>query len=145
MSHHLTSPAPLSKWQNPSWIHWHLIIKHRFNMVYTSFGMLILSSKWFWNIFEDFGASFGDSNKKRTTTSKLQTLCQGSCPISMYIYEFRQLACDISWDEVVFMSQFQFGLCGDVEDLLLTMFDPTTLNQAIAQVMRYDNWLFKLQ
>jgi hypothetical protein len=75
----------------------------------------------------------------------LQTLCQGSCPISMYIYEFRQLACDISWDEVVFMSQFQFGLCGDVEDLLLTMFDPTTLNQAIAQVMRYDNWLFKLQ
>jgi hypothetical protein len=47
MSHHLTSLAPLSKWQNPSWIHWHLIIKHRFNMVYTSFGMLILSSKCF--------------------------------------------------------------------------------------------------
>jgi len=63
----------------------------------------------------------------------------------MYIYEFRQLACDISWDEVAFMNQFQFGLRGDMEDLLLTMFDPMTLNQAIALVMRCDNWLFEPQ
>jgi hypothetical protein len=61
----------------------------------------------------------------------------------MDIYEFRQLACHISWDEVTFMSQFQFGLHGNIEDLLLTMFDPTTFNHAIAQVMHCDNRLFE--
>ncbi len=50
MSHHPTSSTPLSKWQDPSWIHWHFIIKHHLNMVYTSFGTLISSSKRFWNI-----------------------------------------------------------------------------------------------
>jgi hypothetical protein len=37
------------------------------------------------------------------------------------------------------MNQFQFGLRGDVKDLLLTMFDPTTLSQAIAQAVCCDN------
>ncbi len=41
MFHHPTSLAPVSKWSDPSWIHWHLIIKHNFIMVCTSFGMLI--------------------------------------------------------------------------------------------------------
>jgi hypothetical protein len=38
------------------------------------------------------------------------------------------LAYDISWDEVVFMSQFQFRLHSDMKDLLLTMSDPTALS-----------------
>jgi hypothetical protein len=63
----------------------------------------------------------------------------------MCAYEFRQLTCDISWDKAVFMSQFSFRLCGDMKDLLLTMLDPTTLNQVIAQVVRFDNRLFECQ
>jgi hypothetical protein len=61
----------------------------------------------------------------------------------MYISKFRQLAFDISWDEATFMSQFQFGLYGDMKDLLLTMLDPVTLSQAITQVMHYDNQFFE--
>jgi hypothetical protein len=61
----------------------------------------------------------------------------------MYTFEFMQLACEISWDEATFMSQFQFGLHGDVKDLLLTMFDPTTLSQVIAQAMCCDIQLSK--
>jgi hypothetical protein len=38
-------------------------------------------------------------------------------------------------DEATFLSQFQFGLHNDMKDLLLTMLDPTTLNQVIAQVI----------
>ncbi len=38
-----------------------------------------------------------------------------------------------------------FGLCGNVKDLLMTMFDPTTLSQVITQIMRYDNRPFKCQ
>jgi len=41
------------------------------------------------------------------------------------------------------MSQFQFGLYGDMKDLLLTMPDPMTLSQAITQVMHYDNQFFE--
>jgi hypothetical protein len=63
----------------------------------------------------------------------------------MYAYEFWQLTCDISWDEVAFMSQFQFGFHGDMKDLLLTMLDPTTLSQIITQVVHYDNRLFEHQ
>jgi hypothetical protein len=61
----------------------------------------------------------------------------------MYASEFKQLACGISWDEVVFMSQFSFRLCGDVKDVILTMLDLMTLNQIIAQAMCCDNRLFE--
>jgi hypothetical protein len=77
---------------------------------------------------EKFGASFGDLDKERTTTNKLQALCQGSHPTFVYAFEFKQLTCDISWDEVELMNQFQFGLYGDMKDLLLTMLNPITLS-----------------
>jgi hypothetical protein len=38
-------------------------------------------------------------------------------------------------DKATFLSQFQFGLHNDMKDLLLTMLDPTTLNQVIAQMI----------
>jgi len=43
------------------------------------------------------------------------------------------------------MNQFQFGLCGDVKDLLLTMHNPITLSQIIAQVVRCGNRFFEHQ
>jgi len=57
----------------------------------------------------------------------------------MYASKFKQLACDISWDETTLISQLQFGLHSDVKDLLLTMLNPTTLSQAITQAIRCDN------
>jgi hypothetical protein len=41
------------------------------------------------------------------------------------------------------MSQFHWGLRDDVKDLLLSMRDPQTLNEAISQAVKYDNWLFQ--
>jgi hypothetical protein len=61
----------------------------------------------------------------------------------MYASKCRQLTCDISWDKVALVNQFQFGLCGDVKDLSLTMLNPKTLNQTITQVVRCDNQLFE--
>jgi hypothetical protein len=57
----------------------------------------------------------------------------------VYAFEFRQLACDISWDEAMLMNQFPFGFRENVKDLLLTMPDPTTLSQAIMQAICCDN------
>jgi hypothetical protein len=61
----------------------------------------------------------------------------------MYAFEFRQLTCDILWDEIAFMRQFQFGLHNDVKDLLLTMLNPMTLSQTTTQIVQCDNNLFE--
>jgi hypothetical protein len=74
-----------------------------------------LISNNFEAILEKFGASFGDSIKEHTTTSKLRAFCKGSRLAFVYIYEFKQLSCDISWDKVALMNQFQFGLSGECE------------------------------
>jgi hypothetical protein len=50
----------------------------------------------------------------------------------MYASGFKQLACDISWDEVALINQFQFGLHNGVRDLLFTMSNP--LSQAIVKL-----------
>ncbi len=143
MSHHLISSAPLFKWPDPSWIHWHLIIKHIFSMVCTFSGTSISFLNDFETFLEEFGVFFGNSYKECTSTNKLQALHQRSRPAFVYVSKFRWLTHDISWDEVVFMNQFQFRLHGDVKDLLLTMPEPMTLSQAIVQIVRYDNQLFE--
>jgi hypothetical protein len=76
---------------------------------------------------------------------KLPSFCQGSHPIMMYALEFKQLACDISWDEITFMNQFQFGLCNDMKDLLFTMLNLSMLNKTITQVVQFDNKLLECQ
>ncbi len=84
------------------------------------------------NVFvEEFSGTFENSNKKHTSTNKLQALRQGPCLVAMYTSNFRQLICNISWDKTTFMSQFQYGSCNNVKDLLLTMLDPSTLSQTI--------------
>jgi hypothetical protein len=57
--------------------------------------------------------------------------------------DFKQLVSDISWDEVTLMNQFQYGLHNNVKDLLLTMLDPSTLSQAIDQVVCCNNKFFE--
>ncbi len=89
-----------------------------------------------------FIATFGNSNRKCTSTSKLRSFHQGSWHAFVYAFKFRQLTCDISWDKVAFTSQFQFKLYIDMKHLLLTMLDPTTLSQTIAQVVHCDNCFF---
>jgi hypothetical protein len=63
----------------------------------------------------------------------------------MYASYFKYLTCDISWDETTFINQFQFGQRNNVKDLMFTMLDLSTLNQAIAQGVRCDNKIFKFQ
>jgi hypothetical protein len=41
------------------------------------------------------------------------------------------------------IDQFRFGLRDDVQDLLLTLADPSSFSEAITQAIRCDNRLFK--
>lgn len=83
---------------------------------------------------EQFSAIFGDSNIECTTINKLRSLHQGPHLTIVYSYEFKHLTCDISWNEVALISQFQFGLHNDVKDSLLTMLIPTRLNQTLPKL-----------
>jgi hypothetical protein len=56
------------------------------------------------------------SQKNNAHPQQITISCQGSHPVMMYA-----LTCDISWDEITFMNQFQVRLCNDMKHLLFTM------------------------
>jgi hypothetical protein len=91
----------------------------------------------------EFEAVFGDSDKARTLTNKLRRLQQGTRSAIVYALEFKQLAYDVNWGEAALIDQFLCGLRDDVQDLLLTLADPSSFNEAITQAIRCDNCLFE--
>lgn len=97
----------------------------------------------FETFLEAFAEAFGEHDKARWATTKIRSLRQGTHSVSVYASDFRQLACDINWDEEALMSQFYWGLRDDVKDLLLSLPDPRTLNEAISQAVKCDNRLFQ--
>ncbi len=88
-------------------------------------------------------AVFGDSDKARTSANKLRRLQQGTRSAIVYASEFRQLACDVNWGEAALIDQFRCGLHDDVQDLLLTLADPSSFSETITQAIRCDNRLFE--
>jgi hypothetical protein len=91
----------------------------------------------------EFETVFGDSDKARTSANKLRHLQQGTRSAIIYASEFRQLACDVNWGEAALINQFCCELRDDVQDLLLTLADPSFFSEAITQVIRCDNRLFE--
>jgi hypothetical protein len=91
----------------------------------------------------EFEAVFGDSDKARTLANKLRRLQQRTCSVIVYASEFRQLACDINWGEAALIGQFRCGLRDNVQDLLLTLADPSSFSEVITQAIRCDNRLFE--
>lgn len=92
-----------------------------------------------------FEEAFSEHDKARAATMKIRNLRQGRRPASIYASDFRQLACDIEWGEPTLVSQFYHGLRDEVKDLLLSLPDPTTVNEAISQAVKCDNRLFERQ
>jgi hypothetical protein len=78
-----------------------------------------------------FEAVFGDSDKARTSANKLRRLQQGTRLAILYASKFRQLACDVNWGEAALIDQFRCGLHDDVQDLLLTLVNPSSFSEAI--------------
>jgi len=54
--------------------------------------------------FEKFNATFGDFDKELMSNMKIRSFCQGSHSTIVYALKFRQLTCDISWAEAMFIS-----------------------------------------
>ena len=90
-----------------------------------------------------FTEAFGEHDKIRLATMKICSLRQSTQSASNYASEFWQLACNINWDELALISQFYSSLQDGIKDLLLTLPDPSTLNEAINQAIKCDNHLFE--
>jgi hypothetical protein len=91
----------------------------------------------------EFEAVFGDSDKARTSANKLRHLQQGTRSAIVYASKFKQLAYDVNWGEAALIDQFRCGLRDDVQDLLLTLVDPSSFSETITQAIRCDNHLFE--
>jgi hypothetical protein len=91
----------------------------------------------------EFETMFGDSDKAKTSANKLRHLQQGTRSAIVYASEFKQLACDVNWGEAALIDQFRCGLRDDVQDLLLTLANPSSFSEAITQAIRCDNRLFE--
>jgi len=61
----------------------------------------------------------------------------------VYASKFRQFACDVNWGEAALIDQFHYGLRDDVQDLLLTLADPSSFSEVTTQAIRYNNRLFE--
>jgi hypothetical protein len=90
-----------------------------------------------------FEAVFRDSDKAMTSANKLRWFQQGTRSAIVYTSEFRQLACDVNWGEAALIDQFRYGLRDDVQDLLLTLANPSSFSEAITQAIRCNNCLFE--
>ncbi len=91
----------------------------------------------------EFEAMFGDSDKAMTLANKLRRLQQGTRSAIIYALEFRQLACDVNWGETTLIDQFRCGLRDDVQDLLLTLADPSSFSEAITRAIWCNNRQFE--
>ena len=63
----------------------------------------------FHGFLEEFTNTFGETDKGRTATTKIHSLQQQSRAASVYAAEFRQLACDVDWDNKALIS-FSLGI-----------------------------------
>ncbi len=79
----------------------------------------------------EFETMFGDSDKARISANKLHRLQQGTRSAIVNASEFMQLAYDVNWGEAALIDQFRCGLRDDVQDLLLTLADPSSFSEAI--------------
>ncbi|CAG8508676.1 13806_t:CDS:2 [Dentiscutata heterogama] len=92
----------------------------------------------------EFKTTFGDSDKVRTTATRIRKLTQKSKSASSYTSEFHQISSNHEWGEAALIDQFQIGLKNDVKDLLLTMEDPTSLNNAISKTISFTPELMQI-
>jgi hypothetical protein len=54
----------------------------------------------------EFNDTFSKTDRVQMATTKLYLLHQGSRPISIYVINFHQLACDFDWDDNAFINAF---------------------------------------
>ena len=130
----------------PSWPRWDPSLRSCTKLVRTFGRNIIATSRNFFPAFlEEFEATFGDTDPRRTSLTKLYSLHQGKRPVSVYAYEFRQFACDVQWGDQALCDHFCRSPRSDVKNLLLNFSETISLSQAIKQAVNCYNHFFELR
>lgn len=81
---------------------------------------------------------FEDPLRVQTAARRIKDLRQGKRPLQDYIAEFRLLGQDSAWNEVALMDAFQDGLSDEMQDELVRVEAPPTLDALVTQCLRID-------
>ena len=99
-------------------------------------------------MFEDYGnfkerlrTTFGDIDAVRNAERKLWRLRQVKS-VSQYASEFQQVISQLDWDDDAYLARFEEGLKPEVQEKLIWMERPDSLNKMIEQAVKIDNKLF---
>ena len=76
-------------------------------MVFTTCGENSLLLQDFHGFLEEFTNTFGETDRARTVTTKLRLLQQRARAASVYATKFRQLVCDVDWDDNALINAFR--------------------------------------
>ncbi len=90
-----------------------------------------------------FEAIFGEHDRSRVAAQKIRNMRQANRSAATYAADFQQIQSELDWGDGALIDQFRSGLSGEVKDLLLTMSDPTSLGECMAQAIRCDERLFE--
>lgn len=90
-----------------------------------------------------FEAIFGEHDRSRVAAQKIRNMRQANRSAATYAADFQQIQSELDWGDGALIDQFRSGLSGEVKDLMLTMTDPTTLGEVMAQAIRCDERLFE--
>ena len=90
---------------------------------------------------EALNKTFGDPTLHLTAGIKIRQLFQGRKDVSEFIAEFRTLAPDTRWDQEALKSTFIRNLSRPINELMLSMPEPSTLEEAIDSAIRADSRL----
>ncbi len=90
-----------------------------------------------------FEAIFGEHDRSWVAAQKIRSMRQANRSAATYAADFQQIQSELDWGDGALMDQFRSGLSGEVKDLLLTMSDPTSLGECMAQAIKCDERLFE--
>lgn len=87
----------------------------------------------FQTLLDRFVLAFDDHEREFKAQHRIMSIRQGGRSVAAYALEFRQLALHTAWDVAALLAHFLHGLKDDIQDLLLALPSPTSIDQAVTQ------------
>uniref|UniRef100_A0A8C6XAX4 CCHC-type domain-containing protein n=1 Tax=Naja naja TaxID=35670 RepID=A0A8C6XAX4_NAJNA len=81
---------------------------------------------------------YEDPIRTQTAARRIKDLRQGKRPLQDYIAEFRLLCMDSTWNDVALLDAFQDGLSDELQDELVRVEAPPTLDALVVQCLCID-------
>lgn len=108
------------------YLSWFAALFEKLSPILNNFEMVLAA---FVEAFEEYDKR----HARDAATTKIRFLWQRTHLALIYASNFILLACNINLDKFALMSQFHCEFQNDVNDLILSMFNPKTLNEVINQ------------